>query len=73
MSETITIGGAPTKWVTVITPFLVIALVLALGVAAEKRVVDGPRPDASLAYWRDGDNVHHVPKRPLSELIVGRF
>ena len=50
-----------------------IALVLALGVAAEKRVVDGARPDASLAYWRDGDNVHHVPKRPLSELIVGRF
>lgn len=30
LSETITIGGAPTKWVTVITPFLVIALVLAL-------------------------------------------
>ena len=30
LSETITIGGAPTKWVTVVTPFLVIALVVAL-------------------------------------------
>ena len=24
-------------------------------------------PDASLAYWRDGDNVHHAPK----EAIIG--
>ena len=30
LSETITIGGAPTKWVTVVTPFLVVALVFAL-------------------------------------------
>ncbi len=30
LSDSVTIGGAATKWVTVVTPFLVIALVIAL-------------------------------------------
>ena len=50
-----------------------IALVCAFGAAVEKRVVDVPGPDGSLAYWRDDAKVHHVPKLSLSELIVGRF
>jgi hypothetical protein len=27
-------------------------------------------PDGSIEYWRDADGVHHVPKRPLDELIL---
>ncbi|MCI8869293.1 MAG: branched-chain amino acid ABC transporter permease [Lawsonibacter sp.] len=30
LSDTVTIAGTPTKWVTILTPFLVLALVLAL-------------------------------------------
>jgi hypothetical protein len=24
-----------------------------------------------IKYWRDEQDVHHVPKRPLDELIIG--
>jgi len=45
-------------------------LVLALGKPAETVVLeDGKSPD-QLPYWRDADGVHHVPKRPLQELLV---
>lgn len=50
-----------------------IALVCAFGVAKEKRVIDVPGPDGSIAYWRDDTGTHHVPKLPLCELIVARF
>lgn len=50
-----------------------IALLIGLGVALEKRVVAPMPPDGSFRYWRDENQVHHVPKRALSELIVGRF
>ena len=48
-------------------------LVLGLGKAAEKRVVAPVPADGKLAYWRDADNVHHVPKLALDDLIIGRF
>lgn len=48
-----------------------ILLVLALGKPKEKVVIDPVGPDGSIKYWRDGDGVHHVPKRSLDELIVG--
>ncbi len=50
-----------------------IALLIGLGVALEKRVVAPMPPDGSFVYWRDENQVHHVPKRPLAELIAGRF
>lgn len=50
-----------------------IALLLALGQAKEKRVVAPMPPDGNFAYWRDENNVHHVPKRDLDELIVRQF
>jgi nitroreductase len=45
-------------------------LVLALGYAKETVVLeDGVSPDER-PYWRDQEDVHHVPKRPLSEVLV---
>jgi nitroreductase len=43
--------------------------VLALGVPAEEVVID-EIVDGDIKYWRDSDDVHHVPKRGLDELIV---
>lgn len=54
-----------------ISPRYEILLVLALGKPKEKVVVDDVGPDGSIKYWRENNGVHHVPKRPLSELIVG--
>lgn len=50
--------------------YLQVHLVLALGKPAEKVVVDDCPPGGSIEYWRDGDDVHHVPKRGLDELII---
>ena len=48
-----------------------ILLVLALGKPAEKVVLEGMPADGNHDYWRDEQDVHHVPKRSLDELIVG--
>ena len=48
-----------------------ILLVVALGEPAEKVVIDDVGPDGDTKYWRDADDVHHVPKRTLEQLIVG--
>lgn len=47
-----------------------ILLVLALGKPAEEVVLEGMPEDGSIKYWRDEGSVHHVPKRPLAEVIV---
>lgn len=52
---------------------LKISLVIGLGVAVEKRVIDAMPADGSYAYWRDSDNTHHVPKRSLAELVIAKF
>lgn len=46
------------------------ALVIGLGVEAEKRVLEVLAPGVATPYWRDEQGVHHVPKRPLEELII---
>lgn len=48
-------------------------LVLGLGVAKEERVIAEMPADGSFNYWRDAAGVHHVPKRGLAELVIGRF
>jgi nitroreductase len=48
-----------------------ILLVLALGKPKEKVVIDTVGPDGNTRYWRDNESVHHVPKRPLDEVIIG--
>jgi nitroreductase len=46
-----------------------ILLILALGKPVEKVVIDDIR-DGDVKYWRDDNQVHHVPKRSLDELIL---
>jgi nitroreductase len=48
-----------------------ILLVLALGKPREQAVIDELGPGGDIRYWRDSAGVHHVPKRPLQELLVG--
>lgn len=47
-----------------------ILLVLALGKPRETAVLDDAKSPDDIKYWRDDADVHHVPKRPLSELII---
>ncbi len=47
-----------------------ISLVLALGKPAETVVIDPVGEDGDIKYWRDEEDVHHVPKRTLDELIL---
>ncbi|NVL89495.1 MAG: nitroreductase family protein [Desulfobacterales bacterium] len=50
---------------------LEILLVIALGKPREAVVIDTVGPDGNIKYWRDSQDVHHVPKRSLDEIIVG--
>jgi nitroreductase len=46
-----------------------ILLVLALGKPAEEVVLEQAEAD-DIRYYRDENQVHHVPKRPLDEVIL---
>jgi nitroreductase len=46
-----------------------VLLILAIGKPVEKVVVDEVI-NGDVKYWRDEEKTHHVPKRPLSELIL---
>ncbi len=48
-----------------------ILLVIALGKPKEKVVIETVGPNGNTTYWRDKDSVHHVPKRPLDDIIIG--
>lgn len=48
-----------------------ILLVIALGVPAEKVVLEEIGPSGDIKYYRDAQSIHHVPKRKLQDLIVG--
>lgn len=52
---------------------LKVALLIGLGVAKEKRVVDEMPANGNYTYWRDEQGVHHVPKRALEELIIQTY
>lgn len=49
---------------------LEIVLVIALGKPAEISVIEDYDEAKGVEYYRDAEDVHHVPKRTLDELIV---
>ena len=51
-------------------PQFEILLVLALGKPKEIVQVDPIGPDGDVKYWRDEQQVHHVPKRDLKDIII---
>jgi len=50
-----------------------ILLAIALGKPKEKVVLDELLPGADTVYWRDKDDVHHVPKRRLIDIIIAEY
>jgi nitroreductase len=46
-----------------------ILMVVAIGKPGEKIILEDVKGD-DIRYYRDDDDVHHVPKRPISELVV---
>ncbi len=48
---------------------LEILLVIALGKPSEKIILEATKPGGDIKYYRTSDEVHHVPKRALEELI----
>ncbi|MDO4672141.1 MAG: nitroreductase family protein [Porphyromonadaceae bacterium] len=47
--------------------------VVALGKPAEHVVIDDMLPYADVKYYRDDNDIHHVPKRTVDELILKRI
>jgi nitroreductase len=47
-----------------------IPVVLALGKPKEKIKIETAADKKTIKYWRDKNDVHHVPKRPLDEIII---
>lgn len=50
-----------------------ILYVLALGEPAEEVVLESLPQDGSVQYWRDAQEVHHVPKRGLDEVVLAEY
>jgi nitroreductase len=49
---------------------LKVLLVLALGKGKEEIILEDVKPGSDIRYWRDKQEVHHVPKRMLEDIII---
>lgn len=49
---------------------MALRLVLALGVPDEKIILETLKKDSPFQYYRDENDVHHVPKRKLEDIIL---
>lgn len=49
---------------------LEISLVIALGKPRETVIIQEGKGEEDVQYWRDEQNVHHVPKRTLKDCLV---
>jgi nitroreductase len=47
-----------------------VLLVLALGKPVETVQIETVEPDGNVRYWRDEQQIHHVPKRKLDDIIL---
>ena len=47
-----------------------ILYVLAMGLPGEEIRIEEIGEDGNIRYWRDHNDIHHVPKRPLKEIIL---
>ena len=45
-------------------------LIVAIGEPAEEVVLKEVEPGESMAYYRDENDVHHVPKRKLQDIVI---
>jgi len=50
-----------------------ILLVLAIGKPQEQAVIETVGSDGNIRYWRDAEEVHHVPKRKLEDIIIAEY
>lgn len=52
---------------------LEVKLVIAIGKPVEKHKIDAVGEDGNIKYFRDENQVHHVPKRKLDDIIISEW